>query len=77
MPQLSLYMDEASMSFLKEQSQREGVSLSKYARKRLTKTDNSWPDSFWKTYGAVTDPSFTVPDDIDTEPDGPLPSFDD
>lgn len=76
MPQLSLYMDEASMNFLKAQSKREGLSLSKYARKQLIKTDETWPDSFWRTYGAVSDPSFVVPNDIDPELDGPLPNFD-
>jgi hypothetical protein len=75
MPQLSLYLDESSMSMLREASKREGTSISKCARARLARTENTWPGSFWETYGAVQDETFTVPDEMDAALDGPLPSF--
>lgn len=76
MPQLSLYMDDAAMELLREKSKQEGVSLSKYARGQLTKPSGTWPESFWKTYGAVDDETFVLPSDIDPELDGPMPNFD-
>lgn len=76
MPQLSLYLDEPSMESLRERSKREGLSISKYARIQLARSGGTWPASFWNTYGALEDDSFTVPDELDASLDGKLPSFD-
>lgn len=76
MPQLSLYMDDATMELLRVSAEKEGLSLSKYARKQLSKPNNVWPDSFWETYGAINDESFVIPSDISPELDGSLPNFD-
>lgn len=77
MPQLSLYLDDESMESLREESKREGLSLSKYARVQLARTNGTWPVSFWSTYGSLDDETFTIPEESTTLLDGPLPSFDD
>lgn len=76
MPQLSLYLDDATMECLRAESSRQGMSLSKFARTRLSEKPSAWPSSFWDTYGAA-DESFSLPSEPDAALDGPLPSFDD
>lgn len=78
MSQLSLYLDDATMSFLRANALQEGLSLSRYVKKRIEQNAFSmWPSSFWETYGALEDDSFTVPDEIDPRLDAPRASFDD
>lgn len=77
MPQLSLYLDDAAMQGLREAAEREDLSLSQYARECIASRENrAWPQSFWATYGAISDPSFREPPELDEELDGALPSFD-
>lgn len=78
MPQLSLYLDDASMSLLRTNARKDGVSLSRYAKTLIEKNSSpSWPSSFWNTYGAMNDDSFVVPDEISESLDAPRASFDD
>lgn len=76
MPQLSLYIDDATMEKVRNESSRQGVSISRFARTRLSEGISAWPSSFWGTYGAAT-PDFSLTEKLDAELDGPLPSFDD
>ena len=76
MPQLSLYLDEEAMAQLRTDACRENKTLSSYVRDALTSRASAWPESFWKTYGALKDPSFQLPDNLDEAWDRPTPSFD-
>ena len=77
MPQLSLYLNSATMNTLRCNAARENKSLSRFVAELLERPyENAYPSSFWATYGAMTDPTFVVPDDIDPSIDGPVPSFD-
>lgn len=76
MPQLSLYMDEASMAELRKQAEAAHKSISQYAREKLMeKPASKWPDSFWATYGSIDDPTFVEPEDIAPDLDD-IPNFD-
>ncbi len=76
MPQLSLYLDDATMEALRSDAGRERVSLSQYARQLIReRAESSWPAGFWDTYGALSDPTFTVPAEPDASLDTPV-SFD-
>lgn len=76
MPQLSLYLDDTAMEELRVAAQREDLSLSQYARECIASQGNrSWPQSFWATFGALTDTSFQEPAELDAAFDGALPGF--
>ncbi|CDD68010.1 putative uncharacterized protein [Eggerthella sp. CAG:368] len=77
MPQLSLYLDDTTMDVLRRSAEKEGVSLSHYARRLIQdQASSAWPVSFWGTYGSVKDDSFVAPEELDPELDGELVSFD-
>ena len=74
MPQLSLYLEESEMSTLRKDAAREGVSLSRYARRLIRENagKSKWPAGYWdNVYGSLTDPSFVISDE------GIDPSMDD
>lgn len=76
MPQLSLYLDDATMEALRSDAGRERVSLSQYARSLIRgRAESAWPAGFWGTYGALNDPTFTVPAELNASLDAPV-SFD-
>lgn len=67
MPQLSLYIDDATMETLRSSAKGEGVSMSKYAAEliRTRSKDGMWPKGYWDSvYGCLDDESFTVGDDV-------------
>lgn len=76
MPQLSLYLDDAEMTALRNNAKRANKSLSSYAREVLRDQESRWPMSFWKTYGALRDETFVLPDEVDESLDRVVPSFD-
>ena len=48
MPQLSLYLDDITMDVLRRSAEKEGVSLSHYARRLIQdQASSAWPVSFW------------------------------
>lgn len=78
MSQLSLYLDNATMAILQEQSQRSGLSLSKCAAAsiRASRQQHSWPVGFFDLYGcAKDDDSFRRPDQGSPELDDDPSSF--
>lgn len=76
MPQLSLYLDDATMESLRSDAGCENVSLSQYARELIqNRAESAWPKSFWATYGALDDPTFAEPPELDASLDEPV-SFD-
>lgn len=79
MAQLSLYLTEPTMERLRANAKRRGASVSKYVSELINQADQteSWPDGYWDSvYGALKDPSFVVPSELDPSLDGPLVSFD-
>ena len=65
MPQLSLYVDDATMETLRTAAKGEGVSMSKYAASLIRKKAElgSWPNGYWESvYGCLDDDSFVVDD---------------
>lgn len=66
MPQLSLYITDDNLATLRKRAGEEGVSLSKYTNDliRNDADNHGWPVGFWDLYGAIDDPSFTVPEDL-------------
>ena len=77
MPQLSLYLTSEMMDKLRIDVDRAGVSISKYVSKLISNQEsNSWPPDFWSSvYGGLKDPTFVVPEELDTALDGSVPSF--
>ena len=64
MPQLSLYVNDASLSQLRTRAQASGCSLSKYVA-TLVENDGptGYPAGFFKLYGSLTDISLERPTD--------------
>ena len=67
MPQLSLYVDDATMETLRTCARGEGVSMSKYASSLIRKQaeHGGWPLGYWDSvYGCLSDDdSFAAMDD--------------
>lgn len=76
MPQLSLYLDDATMTKLRNDAANEGVSLSRRAAE-LIRGDGTtrWPTGFMDLYGSVVDESLTEPPELDWSLDGPRPAL--
>lgn len=78
MPQLSLYLNDATMGALRTDAAREKMSLSRYVADLISSKHESstWPKGYWEgIYGALADDSFTVPDELPAALDGKLPAF--
>ena len=80
MPQVSLYVDDATMTDLRAQARAEGVSLSKHVARRLAaSTRTSTPSGLaegWLEglYGCLADDdSFALPDRNLPDRASPLP----
>lgn len=66
MPQLSLYLDDVTMSVLKEKATEAHVSMSKYVTHliKADSDDKGWPAGYWEhVYGSLIDPTFVPPKD--------------
>ena len=58
MPQLSLYIDDATMNTLQASARAEGVSMSRYAAGLIQERDRQggWPRGYWESvYGCLSD----------------------
>ena len=61
MPQLSLYIDEATLQRIELGAKIEHLSISKYVVRKLNESmSNAWPENFEDLYGTIDDDSFTV-----------------
>ena len=69
MPQLSLYMNDATMSTLRRCASAQGVSLSSYAASLIRQAANGdgWPTGYWEGVYGCLDDDFSV-DDSDLNP---------
>lgn len=77
MPQLSLYLDEVTMTRLRGNSEKARQSLSRYVGDLIRRDEapTAWPEGYWSVYGALSDSSFQVPEELDLAADGSLPAF--
>ena len=80
MAQLSLYLDEPTMVSARSQAAKQNKSLSRYVSdvlKQAVKEEGSaWPSSLWETFGAISDPTFTEPEELSWGADSARLSFD-
>ena len=68
MPQVSLYIDEATLKRIEVAAKTERLSLSKYVSRKLRASlEDQWPEHFDELFGAITDNTFGV--DPIVEPD--------
>jgi hypothetical protein len=61
MPQLSLYIDEETLSKIETAAKINKTSISKWVSERLKESlANSWPENYESLFGSVDDDSFIV-----------------
>ena len=61
MPQVSLYIDEATLRRIEIAAKTEKLSLSKYVSMKLRKSlADEWPQRYDELFGAIEDDSFVV-----------------
>jgi hypothetical protein len=62
MPQISLYIDEATLKRVETLAKKEHKSISKWVRIRIKDSlENSWPDNYFSLFGSVADKNFVRP----------------
>ena len=79
MAQLSLYLRDETMRSLRADAKKAKTSVSKYVAGLVEQqgSQNGWPKGYWDSiYGALDDPSFVIPSELDSSLDGSIPSFD-
>jgi hypothetical protein len=66
MSQMTIYLDEASMRAIKRSAQRERVSVSNWARRRLSEAvRDTWPEEYFTLFGALRDADLVRPPQTD------------
>lgn len=61
MPQLSLYIDDETLSKIEIAAKISKTSISKWVSERLRESlANSWPENYESLFGAVNDDTFTI-----------------
>ncbi|MGI9116313.1 MAG: antitoxin [Gaiellales bacterium] len=72
MPQLHLYVSDATAESLKADAARERLSLSRYLAKVVTESARTgWPEGYFEAV-AGSCPDFAVPEDLPEPPIEPL-----
>lgn len=73
MAQVSLYLDDATMSGLRRDAEQAGKTLSKFVADALRERTESkrWPPGFFRLYGACKDGAFEEPPDPPFDLDAP------
>ena len=63
MPQVCIYLDDATMDILQNQAKQRKLSLSRCAAEdiRASAQARGWPSYFLDLYGSISDPSFERP----------------
>jgi len=61
MPQLSLYIDDETLSKIETAAKINRTSISKWVSERLKESlANNWPENYASLFGSVDDDSFNV-----------------
>ena len=72
MPQLSLYINDASMERLRRSALEQGMSLSRCAAEAIdARCSTGWSEGYFELYGALADNSFVAPAELDYALDTP------
>lgn len=72
MSQLTIYLDDNELKQVKKAARREQVSVSRWARERLSKASGEgWPKDYFKLFGSLSDTDFERPDQGDWSDDIP------
>ena len=62
MPQISLYIDEATLKKVESAASRQHVSISKWVAEQIrAKVEPVYPKDFEDLYGSIADESFVRP----------------
>lgn len=62
MSQLTIYLDETSMKEVRMSAKRERISVSLWARRRLSEAvRHTWPPGYFDLFGAVRNGDLTRP----------------
>ena len=65
MAQISLYIDEQTLSRIETAARIEGRSLSEWVVERLRESlERSWPEGYEALYGAIDDQTFGIPEEL-------------
>ncbi len=76
MSQLTIYLDEASMKDVRKSAKRENVSVSLWARRRLSEAiRHTWPRDYFVLFGSLRDSDLTRPPQDALVADSPRKSF--
>ena len=70
MSQMTIYLDDASMTAIKQSARRERVSVSSWARRRLSDAvRHAWPADYFTLFGALRDSDLARPSQTDLAAD--------
>lgn len=70
MPQISLYIDEKTLSEVSKLAKLENKSISNWVRAKIKKTlKDEWSEEFKSLIASVSDETFVEPVDIDSTTD--------
>ncbi len=62
MPQISLYIDEQTLSKVEDAAKEEHLSISGWVARQLrARLDPRYPTGFRDLFGSISDPSFHAP----------------
>ena len=63
MPHLNIYVDEVTRRRIRAAARKDRTSLSKWARKAMTRALRSpWPEGYFELFGALADSDLRRPD---------------
>jgi hypothetical protein len=70
MSQMTIYLDDASIKAIKRSARRERVSVSNWARRRLSESvRDAWPEGYFSLFGALRDSDLARPSQTDLAAD--------
>ncbi len=70
MPQLSLYLDNATLKAVETKAKARKISISKYVKEAIEKDIHSnWPKDYFTLFGSIQDVKFKRPKELKFESD--------
>jgi hypothetical protein len=76
MPQISLYIDEATLKKVESAASRQHVSISRWVADQIrSKVEPVYPKEFETLFGSLSDDSFVRPEQIDFAHDSQREEF--
>jgi len=76
MPQISLYIDEATLRKVESAASRQHVSISKWVAEQIrSKVEPVYPKDYEDLFGSLQEDSLVRPEDLDRTLDIPREAF--